>query len=409
MRAILFISSFPMLSETFLVSKFLGLLGMGWDVHIVCYESNPAQWLNYPALNKLGIRKRVHRTWPHRPRWLALALLPAALVACLFANPDGTLRYLRLAIRRWGWIKGLRRFYLDAAFIVLRPDLIHFEFGALAIEQADIGELLGCKVTVSFRGYDLNFSGQGDTGYYSSVWCHADALHLLGQDLWQRAVRRGCPPNKAHELIPPAIDIEKFLPEERGSFEPLGTVERPLRILSVGRLEWKKGYDFALQAVRLLQDAGVECEYRVIGSGAYLEPLAFTRHQLGLENCVEFLGGLSHPQVIEQMNWADVLLHAAVSEGFCNAVLEAQAIQLPVVCTDAGGLRENVEDGETGFIVPRRDPQALAEKLSRLAQDPRLRQRMGQSGRERVTSQFALVDQINRFDQFYRRVLNHAN
>ena len=99
---------------------------------------------------------------------------------------------------------------------------------------------------------------------------------------------------------------------------------------------------------------------------------------------------------------ADVLLHPAVSEGFGNAVLEAQAMALPVVCSDADGLAENVADGLTGFVTPRRDPVALAEALARLAADAALRRRMGTAGRERAQACFRPAAQIAAFDRFYR-------
>jgi colanic acid/amylovoran biosynthesis glycosyltransferase len=105
------------------------------------------------------------------------------------------------------------------------------------------------------------------------------------------------------------------------------------------------------------------------------------------------------------MEWADIFLHSAVSEGFCNAVLEAQSMSLPVVCSDADGLAENVEDGLTGFVVPRRDPQSLANKLALLARDPELRQRMGKAGRERVEKHFQLPMQIEQYEQFYQMIL----
>jgi colanic acid/amylovoran biosynthesis glycosyltransferase len=108
------------------------------------------------------------------------------------------------------------------------------------------------------------------------------------------------------------------------------------------------------------------------------------------------------------MRDADVLLHAAVSEGFCNAVMEAQAMELPVVCTDAGGLPENVADGESGFVVPRRDPAALSAKLEELARDFELRRRMGKAGRRRVLEKFQLSDQLDRFERLYEQVLEGA-
>jgi colanic acid/amylovoran biosynthesis glycosyltransferase len=116
------------------------------------------------------------------------------------------------------------------------------------------------------------------------------------------------------------------------------------------------------------------------------------------------LGPLPREKVRDQLKWANLFLHAAVSEGFCNAVLEAQAMQLPVVCTDADGLSENINNGQTGFVVRRRDPSALAEKLILLAQDPSSRQVFGLAGRERVVQNFQLAHQLEKFESLYRNI-----
>ena len=400
-KIILFVPSFPKLSETFIISKFLGLLGKGRDVHIVCRNSPKSAWRHFPEHNKKHVRQRIHVIWPHQPRWLAALLAPWNFVRVFYRAPRFTMYYFIHGWHQFG-ADILRRLYLDAELIIQHPDLIHFEFGALAVGKMYLKGLLRCKVTVSFRGYDLNYIGLDDPNYYQEVWEKADALHLLGEDLWRRAQHRGCPPDKPHILIPPAIDIGFFSSDGRVESSIVGSPERPLHILSVGRLEWKKGYEYALQAVRNLLDQGVHCEYRIVGSGEFLEAVAFARHQLGLEGVVNLVGAVSRSEVKIQMKWADVFLHAAVSEGFCNAVMEAQAMALPVVCTNADGLRENVADGETGFVVPRRDPRALAKKLALLARDPALRARIGKAGSRRVHISFRLEQQINKFDRFYR-------
>jgi len=406
MRVVLVVPSFPQVSETFIISKFLGLLKRGWDVHVVCGTSSPEQLHWFPELEQSALaRKRVHRVWPVRPKLVGAALVPAALVSCLASAPARTALYLWKGIRLAG-SDILRRLYLDYHLIKLRPAVVHFEFGALAVGRMYLKELLNCRIVVSFRGYDLNFSGLEQEDYYSEVWQKADMLHFLGEDLRRRALRRGCPPDRPHMLIPPALDIRRFNPSAQSHTEVLGTENRPLRLLSVGRLEWKKGYEHALQAVRFLKDRGIKLVYRIVGAGQYIEAVAFCRYQLGLEDCVELLGAMPQEQVLEQMKWADVFLHAAVSEGFCNAVLEAQAMKLPVVCSDAGGLPDNVADGVTGFVVPRRNPKAMADKLELLAANPELRRRMGNAGRERVESCFRLEDQIDRFEKLYLTVLD---
>lgn len=184
-----------------------------------------------------------------------------------------------------------------------------------------------------------------------------------------------------------------------------GVPSRPYRILSVGRLEWTKGYEYAMQAVKLLVDQGIPCEYHVIGAGNGLNSVEFARLDLGLKDVVTLLGPQSRNEVREQMEWADVFFHPAVLEGFCNAALEAQAMNLPVVCSDAEGLGENVGNSITGYVVPRRDWRTMAEKLALLAADPELRSRMGEAGRQRVVEKFQLATQIASWERFYHQVV----
>jgi colanic acid/amylovoran biosynthesis glycosyltransferase len=403
-RVALLVPAFPRVSETFIVGKFLGMLDRGWDVHVVCSRSEEKEWSRFPQLGKeKPIRRRVHLGWPHRPRWRAASLAPVVLLQCLFVAPRRTLRYLWRGWARFG--PGvLRRLYLDAELVRLGFDIVHFEFGALAPGRMYLKDLLDCRIVVSFRGYDLNYVGLDQPDHYREVWERADGLHFLGEDLWRRAQRRGCPGGRPHALIPPAIDTDFFQPGPEAPSAREDAIPT-LRVLSVGRLESKKGYEYALLAIRMLLEKGVACEYRILGDGEYLGAVAFARHQLGLEEIVTFLGAGTREEVRMQMQQADVLLHAAVSEGFCNAVMEAQAMQLPVVCTDAGGLPENVADGETGFVVRRRDPAALAETLAVLARDPARRQRMGKAGRRRVLTRFRRENQLDGFDRLYREAM----
>jgi len=176
-------------------------------------------------------------------------------------------------------------------------------------------------------------------------------------------------------------------------------------VLSVGRLEWKKGYDYAMEAIRLLRDQGLCCEYRIVGDGSYRRAVAFARYQLELQDEVQLLGAQDARGVLAQLEWADVFLQASVSEGFCNAVVEAQAMQIPVVSSDADGLAENVRSEDTGLVVPRRDSAALATALRRLAGDPELRRRLGEAGRARVRARFNIENQLSSFELLYRSVL----
>ena len=105
------------------------------------------------------------------------------------------------------------------------------------------------------------------------------------------------------------------------------------------------------------------------------------------------------------MRWADVCLHPAISEGFCVSVIEAQSMGLPVVCTDADGLSENIADGVTGFVVGRRDAAALTERLMELAADPALRERMGAAATSRAHERFGFARQLDELEMLYHSAL----
>ncbi|MDQ3353086.1 MAG: glycosyltransferase family 4 protein [Actinomycetota bacterium] len=391
MRAVLVVRSFPKVSTTFILNKMLGLRDRDVDVHLVCWTSEDAAWVRFPdAANDADLRRRIHLV-PTLDR-------PAAGWALARNLAMGTL----VAKRPFG------RSGLTVLLSALQPDVVHFEFGSsaapyLATESdASRDER---PVVVSFRGHDLNCVGLGNPKFYDGVWRRADALHCLGDDLWQRALRRGCPPSKPHVLIPPAVDTMVFVPDPRPLVE-IGTVERPLHLLSVGRLHWKKGHRFGLAAIRSLRDRGIMVEHHVIGDGPDCDEIMARAHDLGVTDAVRFLGPRSRSEVMSAMQWADAFLHPSVSEGFCNAVMEAQSMELPVVCSDADGLPENVADGVTGFVVPRRDEEAISDALVALARDRQLRARMGKAGRERVASMFRPEHQIDAFAKLYETVVD---
>jgi glycosyltransferase involved in cell wall biosynthesis len=358
-RIVMVTDHFPKFSETFFVAKFLGLRRRGWDVHVVANRSNREHWEFFPTLREdMGGTDRLHVTED-----------------------------------------------VEAKLVELEPDLIHFGYGTLARGRMDLKEAIGCKTVVSFRGYDINSFGVEDRRCYEDVWQSADMLHVVGENIWARAKQRGCPSDRPHTVITDAVDTSLFRAPDR-SYEQVGTADRPLRILSVGRIHWKKGHEFALAAVRLLLDRGIQVRYRIIGDGDHREPTLFSIEDLGLADHVEIVGGKTAREVRKNMRWADAFLHPSLTEAFGVAVIEAQAMGLPVVCSDAGGLPENVADGVTGFVVPRRDSGALADRLARLASDPTLREQFGSSARRRAETRFDVEGQLDHFEELYRELLD---
>lgn len=194
-------------------------------------------------------------------------------------------------------------------------------------------------------------------------------------------------------VIPNTIDVDDYIVSEdirRATRESLGLANETFTLVAIGRAKANKDYGNLLRAVSLT-DSDIEVLIAGdIGEEPELEPL---RRSLDLTN-VRFLG--FREDVPALLASADALVLSSSGEGLPNVVLEAHAAGLPVVATDVGGVREVVSDGKSGFVVPPRNPDALAAAITRVRNlSPEARTHMGHVGRRSVTKGFgqgAVID-----------------
>ncbi|MBP9500962.1 MAG: glycosyltransferase family 4 protein [Candidatus Promineofilum sp.] len=227
----------------------------------------------------------------------------------------------------------------------------------------------------------------------------ASAVHCVSEAIRDEAMRYGLDKAKS-AVIHPAVDPDMFRPLPVGSRPD----EDILRVISTGSVNWRKGYGYALSAIRRLVDRGVPVQYDLIGDGPEQQRLLYTIQDLELGDHVVRHGKLPPDKVLARLQEADVFLLSSLSEGISNAVLEGMACGLPVVTTDVGGMSEAVTDGVEGFLTPPLDSVSLADALEELWRAPELRQRMGAAGRARVLRDFSLDDQADAFVELFRSV-----
>jgi colanic acid/amylovoran biosynthesis glycosyltransferase len=177
---------------------------------------------------------------------------------------------------------------------------------------------------------------------------------------------------------------------ELDRFQSADLTGTPPAIISIGRLIEKKGFPDLIEACRLLHERGLAIRAEIIGEGPLEKPLREQIAAAGLTNVIALAGPLPQREVIEQLARATVFALPCVAEaagGMDNlptVIMEAMAAGLPVVSTPLGGVPEMVQDGITGFLVPERQPGALADALDRLLTDRRLALSLGKAGRERA-------------------------
>jgi glycosyltransferase involved in cell wall biosynthesis len=283
----------------------------------------------------------------------------------------------------------------------LRPDVVHFEWHSAAVTYLPLFEVWGCPVVTSCRGSDTSvyphIPGRDDyAAGLPEVLRRVSAAHCVSDSQKWEAVGLGLDPAKAR-VIRPADDPALFRPAT-ATDRSLGADDGDLRVVTVGWLRWEKGHEYALEAIRLLLDSDVPARLEIIGDvpeerqgeSGERERILHTMSDLGLEDHVQLHGRASSPQVARRLQASDVLMHASVTEGIPNAIVEAMACGLPVVATRCGGIPEAITHGVEGFLATPRDPDGLAEGLTRLWRDPALRRRMGVAGRAKFMSEFTL-------------------
>jgi len=385
------------LDSGFLAAKFIKLSGR-FDTHLLVWDSND-------SINKFIEKYHQPNNFKnkiHSGGYTTISLIRNILKLI-------SLMIFKASIRKYvfkdaaAWTKRIKFIIYYLPVFKLNPDIIHYEFGTLAVKIKDIKELSGSKQIVSFRGYDLNYVKLDDPSYYSDVWEYVDGVHFLGNDLKNRGIKRGYKGDKLEAIIPPAIDTDIF---KRNA----NTINyNKLLIVSTGRLTWKKGFEYGIRAVAELKKRNIPFKYIIIGGGDYLQALQFTIQELHMENEVLLAGKMNSSEIKNYLNTANVFLHPAISEGFCNAVIEAQAMGVPVICSDADGLPENIVNNVTGFVLPKWDIMAIADKLEWCYKNPDEAVKMGQAGAQRARLYFKLEDQIDAFEIFYKQVYKSVN
>src|SRR2546422_7066980 len=178
-------------------------------------------------------------------------------------------------------------------------------------------------------------------------------------------------PDRLH-LIPNAVDVEKFPP-------PAEDGDRPPTVTFLGRLEQWKGANSFIQIARKVLQEVPETLFQMAGDGPLRNKLMADARDLNRN--IRFLGEVNHERIPELLRQSSVLLLPSFIEGLPTSCLEALASGTAVVASDTGGTSEIIQDGQTGFLCPRGDLDAFADRVVRLLPDPDLARRPGRDGR----------------------------
>ena len=180
------------------------------------------------------------------------------------------------------------------------------------------------------------------------------------------------------------------------SVQPRVTVDHETRIIMVGRFWRQKDYTTLLKAMAMIRD--LSWKLHLVGGGDASREVQLA-HQLGINDRIIFHG--QRADIVEMLQEMDIFILLSHWEGFPRSILEAMRAGLPVIATDVAGVSESVQEGLTGFLIPREDCAAAADVLRRLISAPEQRVRLGINGRNSFVENFTFEDMARKTFNLY--------
>ena len=406
MKIAFIVDKFPALSEMFILNQITGLIDLGYQVEIFSM-TKPGEQRTQPDVEKYKLLEHVHY-FPMVPSNKAIARLKALyLIATNFlVSPSLMPRILkRLLSRSEGF--SYRLLFFSSLFKRKKFDIIHAHFGPngkLVADMASVG--IHVKFLTTFHGYDINmYPKMYGSDIYNTLFQTGELFTANTAFTKQQMTKLDCDERKI-EILPVGLDTGKF------EFHPRSAPDdKPIIILTIGRLVEKKGYEYSIKAFAKVAVKHRNIVYKIVGGGPLENELKSLVSELKLQKQVQFLGPLTQDEILKLYKQAHLFVLASVTadngdmEGQGLVLQEAQATGLPVISTLHNGIPDGVLDGQSGFLVPEKDVNALAEKLEYLIENPQLWTQMGKCGNQFVEKKYDIKILNQKLVSIYQKLL----
>jgi colanic acid/amylovoran biosynthesis glycosyltransferase len=366
------VTSFPILSESFVLNEVSELIRRGIDVHVFSLSEPQLNKSNSAVLNSELFQNRVH-IFKGSLMMKGLSLL----------RPDVNLRakYFVNLIRREG----------------LQLDLIHAQFAAdQAYVASKMAEALQLPHSITAHASDVYSAKYRDRSRRQML--KADAVVTISDYNAEYIRGLNISPEKVH-VIRTGVNINKF------SQRPKSSIKQHT-LLSIGRLVEKKGHIFSIKAVKNLQEKYPKLVHTIVGSGPLEETLKDVAHGLN----VQFFKGISNDEVIQLLNECTAFVLPCIiaqdgdRDGIPVALIEAMACGVPVISTHISGIPELIESGKDGILVGQRNVCELERAIDSILQNPNAAE-MGENARKKVDRCYNIDKNIPKLIEVFENLI----
>jgi glycosyltransferase involved in cell wall biosynthesis len=227
-----------------------------------------------------------------------------------------------------------------------------------------------------------------------------DAMTVVGPEVADYFVRTIGIPRERLTIVPNGVDVGTFDYDADAARRELGLEPGELVIGTVGRLEPEKDQITLLDVFRQVRATHKQARLVIVGDGRMADELKAHAERIGVAGATLFLG--YRRDVAKLLAAMDVFVLTSIREGLPISLIEAMAARRPVVASNIGSVRDLVQDGDNGLVVPARDTGAFSGAVERLIQSPELRQTLAEAGRRTVEASFSLPAVIKAYENLYR-------
>jgi len=394
-RIIFKVSTFPRISETFVIHQVITAIELGYEIFILVHKKIDFEnSLHKELLSKYQLEDKIIQEniiIPKNKFFKLLKVIFLLLKYCYrFYDIYNFYKYQPSNNKSMSWI-----FYwvfynnLDS-----KNTIFHVQFGnhkyPLDILKSKCN--FKSKLIVSFHGHDAFFPMYGympNNNYYGLLFQGVDFIIANTNYLAEKIIELGCSENKI-EIIPVAVNTNYFKPSEKVKID-----SPDLRLINVGRLDPIKGQKYLIEIVKKLQKKGEKVQLNIIGEGEEREHLETLILNYGLVNKVILLGAKTQEEIRDHLQNSDLYLFTAVpvnggrreTQGL--ATLEAQACGLPVIAYDSGGIKYTIENGFTGFVFEEYEIDKIVDKVIYLNKNRNVLEKMRFNCRNFIENEFS--------------------
>jgi len=264
--------------------------------------------------------------------------------------------------------------------------------------------LLQAPLVTSFHGFDVDDTAIRKANRYDKLK-EKGALYITNSSYTSKRVLELGFDEKKIKVLPVYFNTAYF----RKKNVNIGS---EFNLITVGRLVEFKGIEFAIRALaKAKEQFSSPFHYTIVGAGPLREQLNTLIYELSMNDYIELVGNKTQDEILELMDASSVFLLTGVSsrdgreENQGLVIQEAQAMELPVIVSNVGGISEGMIDNQTGFLVEQKDIESIAEKIIYLYLNPSERIRMGKAGRAFVQDKYSIPFSTKQLISYYKNLI----